>query len=286
MSKACKLLIEGNIGAGKSTLCKTVVDNSPGGSVVTFPEQVNEEFLKLFYADKRRYAFAFQLHMLESRSNRTKLRIAEAFTDPACEIILLDRSMLGDFVFALTNYITGGISTRELDVYCSMINCAEIEECHRILDSEYGEGEWQFLYLHSDYDDCKWRIDTQRKTCEKDLVDLWYYEVIEQVYFNTLLHLRHRYGERIRVSLESDYFENGTDSVFKLRGKAPPDLDASFFNSGDCGPEFEFLFGTQASVFEIPREVNIERMERVGIEWYGRAVRRSTFAAWAGGHSQ
>lgn len=286
MSKPCKLIVEGNIGAGKSTLCKTVVENSPAGSVVTLPEQVNEAFLKLFYADKRRYAFAFQLHMLESRSNGNKLRIANAGTDPECKVVLLDRSMLGDFVFAMTNYITGGISTRELDVYCSMINCSEIEECHRLLDAEYGNDEWQFLYLHSEYDACKWRIDTERKTCEKDLVDLWYYEVLEQVYFNTILHLRHRYGKRIRVSLENDYFENGISSVFKLRGKAPPDLDASFFDSGDYGPEFEFLIGGPTSVFEIPRQVDVDRMERVGIEWYGRAVRQSTFSAWAGGHSK
>jgi len=278
------LVIEGNIAAGKSTLCRRVVEKAGDNSIVALYENVNDAFLKLFYRDKARYAFAFQLHMYESRSNGTRLRINAAAATKECNVILLDRGIVGDFVFAVTNYITGAMTRNEMEVYMSLVQCNHIEDCWQLLEGEYGteESDWEFVYLHSDYRACRERVENKRKTCEKGVVDLWYYEVLEQVYFNALLYLRHAYGNRIRVSLEDDYFQDADvlNGVFKLQGKSPPELDI-FSSSSEFEQEFRFLEEQPASSREIPEKVRQDRMLQIGVEWYSRSFRRNLFNKWA-----
>jgi hypothetical protein len=113
-----------------------------------YKEQTNEKFLQLFYSDpvrcpldhsfeallkltcyeQKRYGFALQWGMLKSRI--FQLRLAQHDTKygrvPHCSYFYWDRSMIGDYTFALLNHLTGGISKQEMDVYesGSILACA------------------------------------------------------------------------------------------------------------------------------------------------------------------
>lgn len=122
------LSIEGNIGAGKSTLINylkknlTEVEDVP---VVYVDEPVEEwstvrsaddkSMLELFYADPKRYAFSFQMMAYISR-----LANLSAVVDNHPEsIIVTERSLLTDYhVFAKMLHESNEITLEEYTIYC------------------------------------------------------------------------------------------------------------------------------------------------------------------------
>jgi thymidylate kinase len=78
--------IEGNIGAGKSTLIESL-KTTFANSVVFVDEPVDEwstvtdsdgvTILQKYYADQKRYAFAFQMMAFITRAKRLRLALAE-----------------------------------------------------------------------------------------------------------------------------------------------------------------------------------------------------------------
>ena len=105
------IALEGLIGIGKSTLCNKLTRIYPD-EVEVYSEETNEKFLQLFYSDTKRYGFALQWGMLKSRIYQ--LRLAQHDTRhgrwPHRELLFWDRSMIGDYTFALWNHLLGGIS--------------------------------------------------------------------------------------------------------------------------------------------------------------------------------
>ncbi len=87
--------IEGNIGAGKSTLASLLAERT--GSVF-LPEQFDENpFLRDFYLDKERYGFTVELSFLEERFRNVKQALAAG--KPVVADYLWEKSM----VFARVN---------------------------------------------------------------------------------------------------------------------------------------------------------------------------------------
>lgn len=109
------IAIEGGIGAGKTTAGCILKDTIPNSKF--FEEKVTEDLLQLFLDDMKKYAFAFQLSMLESRINTQ--REARQFAENG-GIAFIDRSTIGDRAFALLQYEKGNISEREWEVYESI----------------------------------------------------------------------------------------------------------------------------------------------------------------------
>src|SRR5271170_5009913 len=104
------LILEGNIGAGKSTLIKLL---SPNPNLEVIPEPTDkwqhnaggENLLELFYKDTPRWAYTFQ-------SNAFLTRIQAIFEQqkksPDKEIFLLERSIYCDrFCFAKNCFESG-----------------------------------------------------------------------------------------------------------------------------------------------------------------------------------
>lgn len=108
--------IEGAIGVGKTTAGMLLKDSYEHGNekVAFFEEKVSEELLSLFLNDMKRYAFAFQLSMLESRINTQKE--ARCFADSG-GIAIIDRSTIGDRAFAQLQLHKGNITEEEWAVY-------------------------------------------------------------------------------------------------------------------------------------------------------------------------
>lgn len=96
------IAIEGNIGAGKTTLCKTLKERLGGDDkvVVLKEEIVGHKLLDQFYAEPAKYAF--DLHVLTTDLNLLAMQKARALADEG-KIVLLDRCLLGVWVFINAN---------------------------------------------------------------------------------------------------------------------------------------------------------------------------------------
>jgi deoxyguanosine kinase len=89
------IAVEGNIGAGKTTLAKLIADDS--GAAV-FQEEVDDNpFISKFYQDAKGYAFQAQLFFL---LNRYRQQIEIAQRDLFLELIVADYLFAKDSIFA------------------------------------------------------------------------------------------------------------------------------------------------------------------------------------------
>jgi deoxyadenosine/deoxycytidine kinase len=112
------IAVEGNIGAGKSTFLRRLEDL--GAKVVYEPVDewmslrdatLDKSLLELFYEDKARYGFAFQMMILETRF------ASLSSVDPG-ELVFCERSLLTDLeVFANLMHRSGGMTDVEHAVY-------------------------------------------------------------------------------------------------------------------------------------------------------------------------
>lgn len=96
------IALEGQIGVGKSTLSQKMIKKY-GDLCGVYEEQTNEGFLKLFYGNPSKYGFAFQWGMLKTRIYQLKLAQHDQLTTtkPPNKFFVWDRSMIGDYIFAL-----------------------------------------------------------------------------------------------------------------------------------------------------------------------------------------
>jgi deoxyadenosine/deoxycytidine kinase len=209
--KKVVVALEGLLGVGKSTLAQTLARAFPG-QVAVFEEQVNQAFLRLFYGDPQRYAFAMQWGMLQVRTHQ--LQLAQHFlachgSDSASSssfsstitattattassnglIRLWDRSMLGDYVFAIWNHLTGSITASEMRVYESQAGgTLEHPELLPLLQS--GQEKIQLVVLLDDEPEaCKQRVSGERRNDSEQGIPLNYYQGLDDVHFWMMLQL-------------------------------------------------------------------------------------------------
>ena len=107
--------VEGLLGVGKTTLAQLMGTELDYRQILE-PVEGNE-YLQLFYADQKRWAFAFQMDMLFRRWELHQLATYEALCGRGA---ILDRGMPGDMVFAEMHYEAGNISTPEWNTYQRM----------------------------------------------------------------------------------------------------------------------------------------------------------------------
>ena len=116
--------VEGNIGAGKSTLVRRLSTQFPGKRILLAEEPVGawdevqdihgNNILTLFYRDQKRYAFSFQILACFTRF-RTLIKLREENPD---DIIICERSLLTDYhVFAKMMAEAGNIAEEEYTIY-------------------------------------------------------------------------------------------------------------------------------------------------------------------------
>lgn len=101
--------LDGNIGAGKSTLlqaCKASLGekalfiDEPVGEWLTMKNEKGESLLSLFYSDKKRWSYTFQLTALLTRLKATQEVVALA-KEKGRRVIITERSVSTDrHVFA------------------------------------------------------------------------------------------------------------------------------------------------------------------------------------------
>lgn len=115
------ILLEGNIGAGKSTVGNTLKESG----LFEFIEEPVEAWqtgfaanlLDMFYRDMKRWAFTFQITAFITRAKTWQEVLA--LTDHSR--VVLERSIFTDrFVFATNSYRIGGMTDVEWEVYCGL----------------------------------------------------------------------------------------------------------------------------------------------------------------------
>lgn len=111
------LVIEGVIGAGKTSLCRMLSERLSGQLVL---EEVEENpFLKDFYKDRARFAFQTQMHFLFSRYQQQRdLKQTNLFN----EKLVADYLFQKDRIFASLNLVD-----RELALYERLVAWLELE---------------------------------------------------------------------------------------------------------------------------------------------------------------
>ena len=106
--------IAGNIGVGKTTLCKLLAKHynwSP-----SFESVDNNPYLNDFYLDIQRWSFNLQVFFLNSRFRQVKEIINSKKT------IIQDRTIYEDaYVFAPNLHAMGLMSSRDYDNYSTLL---------------------------------------------------------------------------------------------------------------------------------------------------------------------
>ncbi len=140
-------------------------------------EKVNTEFLKAFYDNSSKYAFAFQMYMLTTRLYQMDESTRQA--DKENKLVFLDRGAVGDVLFALQNYKINNMNDLDMKVYKSV--------CTERLPKSLSERVNAVLYLDVAPRVCWYRMTTVRQREAENGVPPAYLDGIDSVYFHLLI---------------------------------------------------------------------------------------------------
>lgn len=115
------IIVEGNIGAGKSTFAKKLAERL-GGKYFAEPDEKTNYYLEDYYKEAggeimpAGYAFKMQIHLL-SRRRRAQIHAQSQIRDLGRGFIVMDRSYYGDVCFANVQRQIGLFDARDYDTY-------------------------------------------------------------------------------------------------------------------------------------------------------------------------
>src|SRR5262247_766154 len=161
------LVIEGVIGAGKTSLSRLLSDRLSAKLVL---EEVEENpFLKDFYRDRERYAFQTQMHFLFSRYQQQRtLRQMDLFSE----------RMVSDYLFQKDRIFAGlNLSERELALCEKVVGWLELEVTKPDV----------VVYLQASTDTLMERIAKRGRPFEKDM-DRAYIHALNEAYNHFFFH--------------------------------------------------------------------------------------------------
>jgi len=172
------ILIEGNIGAGKTTVGRALADSGDFGFIEEPTKAWQEDFacnmLELFYSDPHRWSFTFQTCAFITRAKTWHEVLAATDHDR----VILERSIFCDrFVFAENCYRTGLMSLVEYQLYRGLWD---------FLVSNFCVEPDLILYLRTPAEVCLQRI-RERARGEESGITLEYLLQLERLHDDWLL---------------------------------------------------------------------------------------------------
>ena len=158
------LVIEGNIGAGKTSLCKLIAEKH---KAKLFLEQyADNPFLPKFYENPERYSFPLELSFLADRYNQLKNNLSSF--DLFNELIVSDYFFMKSLIFSAHT-----LQADEYRLYRQIFD---------IIYSSLPKPDL-YVYLHKNIDMLKKNISKRGREYEKN-ISAEYLKGIETGYFN------------------------------------------------------------------------------------------------------
>lgn len=157
------ICIEGNIGAGKTTLCQMIALEH--NCKLILEEFANNPFLEYFYRDPGRYAFTVELFFLSERQKQVELEAIPA--DLFYPFIISDYSILKSLLFARTN-----LSPEEYKLFYKIYHALT----HNLPKPDL------ILYIHRETEHVQKNITKRGRLFENDITDEYLYK-IQESYF-------------------------------------------------------------------------------------------------------
>lgn len=111
--KKAVIVLAGMIGAGKTKYTQMISEEL--GSQPFYESVEDNRILEMFYKDPKRWAFALQIHFLNTRFQSIKQALKHQHN-------VLDRSIYEDALFTKINYESGNMSEAEMDTYLSLLD--------------------------------------------------------------------------------------------------------------------------------------------------------------------
>lgn len=111
------IVLEGGISAGKTTMARMLKEYL-GDKVIIFYEPRNEAKLMEYISDMPKHGYSFQIFMAQERIKlyqRALEKSQEGF------IVIIDRGLLGDLVFAKLQMEKGHMTQKQWDTYISLL---------------------------------------------------------------------------------------------------------------------------------------------------------------------
>ena len=172
------ILLEGNIGAGKSTVGQAL---KASGLFDFIEEPVDRwqsgfasNLLDLFYKDMERWSFTFQILAFITRAKTWQ----EVLARTQHHRVVLERSIFTDrHVFATSMHNIGAMTETEWEVYCGLWD---------FLSSNYCVEPDAIVYLRTPAEECLRRI-TERDRSEETGITIEYLSRLERLHDEWLL---------------------------------------------------------------------------------------------------
>jgi deoxyguanosine kinase len=152
--------IEGNIGSGKSTLLKRITDlkydvvtlQEPVDMWNTIKDENGKTILELYYADQKKWAFAFQMMAFITRARLLR----EAVASNPGKVIITERSVFTDKnIFAMMLHDSGTLNEAEYAIYLRWFD--ELTE---------GLTIDHIIYVRTEPTECEWRVKCRNRSGE------------------------------------------------------------------------------------------------------------------------
>jgi deoxyadenosine/deoxycytidine kinase len=158
------LVVEGNIGAGKTTLAK-MLSEDVGGKLI-LEEFTDNPFLPQFYKEPLRFSFPLELSFLAERYNQLKTDLANR--DLFCNMTITDYYFMKSRIFAQNT-----LSTDEYNLYRRLFD---------IIYEKLAKPDL-YIYLHLPVELLISNIKKRGRDYEQQ-IDANYLKIIQGGYFN------------------------------------------------------------------------------------------------------
>jgi len=192
------IVIDGVVGAGKSTLAQKVSDKLGIPIYEELQNQTTMNLLEEFYKDKKRWAFTLQIHFLNERFRMIK----EIHKNGGG---ILDRSIFGDRIFASMLNEDGYMTDEEFSTYSTLLD--------NML--EHSQNPTLLLYINCDLETAMERIKVRGREMEQS-VDEIYWKRLNQKYRDWY----ESYDISNKFSIEANsYHPDNEDDIEKISNK-------------------------------------------------------------------
>jgi deoxyadenosine/deoxycytidine kinase len=205
-------VIEGNIGSGKSTLCRKLKNEMGEETEVIFEpvdkwretkdEESGNNILQNFYVDQERWSYSFQSYTFLTR-------MEDVMSEQTKDIRFIERSIYTDkLVFARSLYDTGKMTSLEWNMYNRWFDWLS-EDCFKKVNRPSG-----FIYIRADPETSFQRM-LKRERSEEKCVPVEYLKIISEYHDEWLC--REDQQNVLVINVDKD-FENTPEEWERVKG--------------------------------------------------------------------